>query len=140
MDEEFYFNYITNINDTEDYKKHWYKKLKPEQVKKTIKNIDTEQQLPSSYYCDYAKIFFIGDQREIIYSYVSSICHGKFSYIKDNNFSEENELITYATDYLIRSTGIIKQLTYNYNNFIMETKHEIVIGVWIKILYDHILK
>lgn len=142
LDKEFYLNYIKDIDNVEEYKRHWFKKLKPEQVKKTIKNINTQQRLYSSHYYDDTKNFFVGNQREIIYSYVSAICHGRFSQVKDNDLKQENELIIYSTDYLVNSMITIKQLTHNYchyKNSIIERKHQIVMGIWVKILYENIL-
>lgn len=145
MDKEFFFNYIDNFETEQEYTKHWYKKLKPEKVKKLLKSVvnKNDTRLISQNFLKHSIKVFTGEQRELLYSYSSSIAHARFDLLKSNNEKSESDILNISTDFLVNSTSLIKLIFFDeirFKNSKIERSHQIVFGIWSKVLYNHILK
>ncbi|MFT6963146.1 MAG: hypothetical protein ACJAWV_002880, partial [Flammeovirgaceae bacterium] len=148
LDFEFYSNYIKELAD-EDYIRFWFRKLKPEEVKKNLKNlhVKSNEDLNNSDYDNRYNLenlvkVFTGEQRDLLYKFTSSISHGQYKVLKDIENSEITNYLLMASDFLANTTTLLKVTTYDNleHKEKEEFKHEITHSVWIQILYNHLLK
>ncbi|MBT3206969.1 MAG: hypothetical protein HN704_13310 [Bacteroidetes bacterium] len=148
LDFEFYYNYIKELAD-EDYLKHWFKKLKPAVVKKTLKNLHVKankktnnENYDNRYNLENLVKVFVGKQKDLLYEYTSSISHGKYNILKHAENKVINDYLIMATDFLANTTTLLGITTYDNleHKEREESKHNITSAVWFQIYYNHILK
>lgn len=140
VDIDFFNKYTLELESNDDYIRFWYSHLKPSQVVKKLKLIKKSSgDKMINYYIER----FTGRQREVLYAYSSSVSHGKFSHITRIESEEENDILVTATDFLVNSTLLIHLINYNYicyHSDKEERKLQIISGIWLEILYKHLLK
>lgn len=139
IDIDFFNKYTSKSESNDEYKKLWFRYLKPQKVVELLKKHPrkTNEQL-----INYAVGRFAGFQREKLYNYTSSITHGKFSHIIDLEKKEQNEISIMVIDYLVNSTLLIHLVTHGYIEYPSEKeerKLHILVQIWIEILYKHLL-
>lgn len=140
IDKNFFDKYTSESESNEEYIKLWFKHLRPKRI---VEKLNALKGTTNSSLMDYSIERFAGFQREKLYSYTSSISHGKFSHIIDSSKSERNEIFIMTIDYLINSTMVIHLVNYKYINYVSdksERKLQIIMQIWIEVLYKHLLK
>ncbi len=147
LDFEFYKKYTTNKIDDE-YRKYWFKHLKPERVLSVLRKLNQELKI------EYKKTgsFAIGDLRGYIYPFeseyryklyekLSSFSHGNYESIKYELTNEEiNELNWRITEFLVCSINLIGLSSDHFlsnNGKFDRRKHVIFQQVWYSIKYKN---
>jgi hypothetical protein len=140
LDEEFFNKYTSESESNSELIKLWFSDLKPKKVVEKLISLKVNVNNP---FMEYTINHFTGNQREKLYSYTSSISHSNFSHIINTKKNEVNNISMMVIDNLVHSTLAIHLTNYNYLKYDSdkeERKLQIIAGIWIKILYGHLLK
>lgn len=138
LDKDFFEKYTSNIETEQEDIEMWFKYLKPSKVSNFLKSRKGKD---INQIENYSIDRFTGEQRATLYKFTSEISHAKFKSLKNNK--DFNEMMVLSTDFLVNSTLLIHIINYEklqYNSDKDERKLQIIVNLWIKLLYGHILK
>lgn len=145
LDLDFFKKYLSEeIND--DYRKHWFKNLKPEKVLSVLRRINqdykTEVKKTGIDHGDMRAIIypFESEQRNFLYQQLTSYTHGKYEVINNKiNITEIKELKWRITEYIVSAINLIAIISRHFltNEKFDRRKHVIFQQIWYSIKYKN---
>ena len=129
LDYDFFQKYTTSELLNEEYKKLWFKSLKPEKVLSTIKcmhlemnKLLKEKKINYSETIIYSRMFkpFDSHLREFLYNELSGLAHGSYPTLIKNDDTKLYSLVWLCSAYLVESEAVIDELTSVYFKYSLE--------------------
>ena len=146
LDLEFFKKYLSEKKQDE-YRKHWFKHLKPEKVlsvlRKMNQDLRKEYKKNDRYTLGDMRAFiypYESEQREALYEFLTSYAHGKYEAINvDLEEDKINELNWRITEYIVTSINLLNIVS---NHFLDTSncdtrKHIILQQIWYSIKYKN---
>lgn len=143
LDLEFFKKYLSE-DIQEEYRKHWFKHLKPKKVISVLRrlkiDLNTERKRTGNYSPDLRDFIypFESELRSTLYENLSSFTHGKYKRV--NYEMDQVEIMEFnwrITEYLVSSISLLNSASEHFliHGHFDTRKHVILQQIWYSIKY-----